>query len=137
MHRAAVEALRGDAPAPTRSALGLAIASGQEDDVRQWIAAHGLTCTAAVRGMRYLTCTNVPADDARQTAQDAVQDLTFSFDSRKRLVGMSFAVASHPRRQRRSDRRSKVAFAVNSANPPTTSARLRLRALKARFRRRS
>ncbi len=90
MHRVAVDALRGQSPAPTRRIFGLDLLTSREKDVRQWIAARGIACQTILRGLRYLSCANVAASAMGGTAAggSALQDLTFSFDQTGVLVGI-------------------------------------------------
>jgi hypothetical protein len=90
MHRVAVDALRGQSPAPTRLIFGFELLTSREKDVRQSIADRGIACQDVLRGMRYLSCANVAADAMGGTAAGgaAIQDLTFSFDQAGLLVGI-------------------------------------------------
>jgi hypothetical protein len=89
MHRAAAEASRGRQPAPSLDALGLTIRRNLAEDVQAWVRARGLSCTAVVRGLRYLSCANVPASAVGETALgEPIQDLTFTFDGQGVLVGI-------------------------------------------------
>jgi hypothetical protein len=89
MHRAATNVLRGTSPAPSRTPFGLRILRDNLADVKHWVDARGLTCTQVVRGLQFLTCTNVAAAVLGDgPGSGAVQDLTFTFDPTGALLGV-------------------------------------------------
>ncbi len=89
LHRAAFHALRGDARAPNLDAFGLTVTKDHQEDVRAWTRTRGMTCTSVTRGLHYLSCGNVPAGAlGAQAGGEAIQDLTFTFDSKDVLVGV-------------------------------------------------
>lgn len=89
LHGAALATLRGNQPAPTRAVFGLTLLTSRLDDGRAWARARGLMCEEQVRGLTYLSCTQVDAARAGLGAAGAdVQDLTLVFDGVQRLIGV-------------------------------------------------
>lgn len=89
MHRAAVDALRGTAAAPTLDIFGLTILATRQSDTGPWANARQMNCQSLIRGMHYLACTNVAAAAiGGGLADEAIDDLTLSFDSSGLLVGI-------------------------------------------------
>lgn len=87
--RAAVASLRGDAPAPSRTALGFTLAQATVADVDRWAHERSIAC-AKKREDLLVVCTGVPS------AEGAVDEATFAFrPSDGRLVNvtaMTFAL---------------------------------------------
>jgi hypothetical protein len=88
MHRVAAAGLRGTTPTPTIDVLGLTLQAQREADVRTWAAARRLRCTTQVRGLRYLSCADVPFGGDDREAADPIRDVTFTFDRDQVLIGV-------------------------------------------------
>lgn len=87
MRTPALRKLQGSVRAPATAMLEMH--DSREADVRAWTASRGLLCRDLVRGLHYLTCTDVPAETAGGEAHwPPIQDLTFSFDESGALVGV-------------------------------------------------
>ena len=89
LRHAAIDSLRGSAPAPVRPALGLRLDQTRQEDVLWWAAEQGLQCAAFVQGMSYVNCRDVPATALGLFPEDgAIADLSAAFDARGVLVGV-------------------------------------------------
>jgi hypothetical protein len=84
----ALTALRGNAPAASRPAFGLALDVTTEADAKAWAAARGLDCVSAQRPTRHLTCNNVPAKRLTGARDGQLDELNLTFFPDGRLLGV-------------------------------------------------
>lgn len=81
--RAAVASLRGDAPAPSRTALGFTLAQATVVDVDRWAHERAIACTKKREGL-LVVCTGVPSPEG------TVDEAAFAFrPSDGRLVNVT------------------------------------------------
>jgi hypothetical protein len=85
----ALAALRGEAKAKSRPALGLRLDETTAAQARAWADANGLACTTPPKAAHTLACSNVPAEAlGLPRAQGNVHDVALAFDARGVLVAV-------------------------------------------------
>jgi len=85
----ALAALRGEAAAPSRPALGLRLDATTAADVRGWARQHGVSCIAPPRAAHTLACSDVPAVALGLPASyGRVPDVALAFDAKGVLVAV-------------------------------------------------
>lgn len=85
----ALAALRGEANAPSRPALGLRLDATTADHVRGWAEHHGVSCVAPPRTPHTLACTDVaPEALGLPASHGPVPDVALAFDANGALVAV-------------------------------------------------
>jgi hypothetical protein len=85
----ALAALRGEADARGRPALGLRLDATTVAEVRDWASRNGISCVAPPRAPHLLACTDVPAGAlGLPTSQGRVPDVALAFDAKGVLVAV-------------------------------------------------
>jgi hypothetical protein len=85
----ALAALRGEAKAKSRPALGLRLDATTAGDVAAWAKANRLSCVAPRKAPDTLSCTDVPAEALGLPASHGrVPDVALAFDARGVLVAV-------------------------------------------------
>ncbi|MDE2160518.1 MAG: hypothetical protein KGJ30_16505 [Burkholderiales bacterium] len=87
-HASGLAALRGQAPAPARPALGLQLDRSTEAEAGAWARARHLDCVTLVRGYRYLRCRGVDSKALGETGPP-VSELWLSFGAQGKLIGVN------------------------------------------------
>ena len=89
MHHAALATLRGAVRSPNLDVFGLTMIAARENDVEAWAATRQVVCKTTTRGLRYLSCANVPANAIGEPFSNGpIHDLTFTFDRSGALIGV-------------------------------------------------
>lgn len=85
----ALAALRGEADAKSRPALGLRLDATTAQDVAAWAKASGVSCVAPPRAAHLLACSDVPAEALGLPASHGrVPDVALAFDAKGVLVAV-------------------------------------------------
>jgi hypothetical protein len=85
----ALAALRGEADAKSRPALGLRLDATTTAEVRAWASDNGISCVAPPRAAHALACSDVPAEALGLPASHGrVPDVVLAFDARDVLVAV-------------------------------------------------
>ncbi|MET0553832.1 MAG: hypothetical protein ABW221_12390 [Vicinamibacteria bacterium] len=85
----ALAALRGEAAAKSRPALGLRLDATTAADVRGWAEHHGVSCAAPAKAPHTLACADVPPEALGLPASHGpVPDVALAFDAKGVLVAV-------------------------------------------------
>ena len=118
--RLALATRKGEAPAPSRPALGFSLDATSAYDVHLWAARANVNCEDVRPG--FMTCANVPPDAVgRSAAEGLIDELALGFNRRGQLVNVT-TMRGHLDPRRASSVSSDIASSLRDSLGPATHA---------------